>query len=162
VQEELRHGSTSTSQQQGVGDGDEGDLAFLVKGKEKTRHGVLETGNAFLVARWGTMLENVPRRRRSKVVLQRQQRRMSSLQRRRTIETPSNSWCIDKVEEVPQIQSGNSRDLDSVIEYTIFKGGWSTCDNFSFKVAKYTDNWCRCYMATYYFAEIYWRALEVG
>ena len=39
MQEELKHGSTSTSQQQGVGDGDEGDLAFVAKGKEKTGQG---------------------------------------------------------------------------------------------------------------------------
>jgi hypothetical protein len=38
VQEELRHGSTSTSQQQGVGDG-EGDLSFVAQGKEKNGQG---------------------------------------------------------------------------------------------------------------------------
>jgi hypothetical protein len=39
VQEELRFvGSGSSSQQQGEG-GDESDLAFLAKGKKKTKHG---------------------------------------------------------------------------------------------------------------------------
>jgi hypothetical protein len=35
VHEELRHGCTSTSQQQGVGDGGEGDLALLAQERRR-------------------------------------------------------------------------------------------------------------------------------
>jgi hypothetical protein len=38
MQEELRVGFRSSSQQQGE-DGDEGDLALLAKGKKKTKQG---------------------------------------------------------------------------------------------------------------------------
>jgi hypothetical protein len=39
IQEETRRGSGSTSQQQGVEDGDEVDLTFVAKGKMKTKQG---------------------------------------------------------------------------------------------------------------------------
>jgi hypothetical protein len=62
------------------------------------------------------MLDSVPRRRRrSRMVLQRQseeeeftaqfERECAFMGCCLTVETPSNSWCIDRVEEVPQIES---------------------------------------------------------
>jgi hypothetical protein len=60
------------------------------------------------------MLDSVPRRRRSRMVLQRQQEEEFTAQFERecafigcclTVETPSSSWCVDRVEEVPQIES---------------------------------------------------------
>jgi hypothetical protein len=56
------------------------------------------------------MLDSVSRRRRSDMmVLQRQHRRSSLFSLRGSVlfsvDTPSSSWCVDRVEEVPQIES---------------------------------------------------------
>jgi hypothetical protein len=77
------------------------------------------------------MLDSVPRRRRSSVVLQRQQRRSSSAQFERecafigcclSVETPSNGWCTDRVEEVPQIESVVSHGTQTQLWSTPFSG----------------------------------------
>jgi hypothetical protein len=95
VQEELRVGSGSTSQQRG-GD-DEGDLSLLAKGKKKTKKGPkggakqqqrggeqqrdMSKVKCFACNKMGHYVGQCPnkRRRRSRVVQQRQQRRMSLL-----------------------------------------------------------------------------------
>jgi hypothetical protein len=87
VQEELRVGSRSTSQQHG-GD-DEGDLALLAKSKKKTKKAPkggakqqqrdMSKVRCFASNKMGNYARRCPnRRRRRRVVQQRQQRRMSS------------------------------------------------------------------------------------
>jgi hypothetical protein len=121
VQEELRVGSRSSSQQQG-GDGDEGDLALLEKGKKKTKQGPkggakqpqrggeqwkdMSKVKCFACNQLGHYVDSVPTgRRRSRVVLQRTieedefasqfERECSLIVCCSTIESPSSVWYID-------------------------------------------------------------------
>jgi hypothetical protein len=66
-----------------------------------------------------------------------------------SVDSPSNGRWADRVEEVPLTQSIDSEGAQTqLFEDTIFRGDWSTRDNFSFRVAEQTKSWCRGFRAS--------------
>jgi hypothetical protein len=149
VQEELRHGSTSTSQQQGVGDGDEGDLAFVAQGKKKTGQGPkggakqqqprggeqkkdMSKVKCFACGEMGHYAGQCPKKKKKQggtAATTDEEEFTAQFEREcafivccLTVETPSNSWCVDRVEEVPQIQSVAAQGTQTQLSSTPYSG----------------------------------------
>jgi hypothetical protein len=137
IKEEIRCGSISTSQQHGVEDGDEVDLAFVAKGKMKTKQGPkvgakeqqsrgqgeqqkkdMSKVRCFACGELGHYAGQCPKKKKKQggtAATTEEHEFIAQFEREcafigccLTIETPSSSWCANKVEEVPQIESAVS------------------------------------------------------